>query len=195
MITTPQEYYAKLHLIQDTNKPSVAVLAPNTEKIYNIDLNTRKIDSPEFLSIEKDHMAETIYFMVDRVYDSIDLAETTCIIQYINAKKEARIYAVPFYDITTINGKIIIPWCIEGEATKASGTVKYSFKFYSTFKDEEDQILFDFNLNTLPANSKVLSGLDVAKDDETYDYIASEIESALARVDVATKLDIEWIHL
>ena len=195
MITTPQEYYAKLHLIQDTNKPSVAVLAPNTEKIYNIDLNTRKIDSPEFLSIEKDHMAETIYFMVDRVYDSIDLAETTCIIQYINAKKEARIYAVPFYDITTINGKIIIPWCIEGEATKASGTVKYSFKFYSTFKDKEDQILFDFNLNTLPANSKVLSGLDVAKDDETYDYIASEIESALARVDVATKLDIEWIHL
>lgn len=195
MITTPQEYYAKLHLIQDTNKPSVAVLAPNTEKIYNIDLNTRKIDSPEFLSIEKDHMAETIYFMVDRVYDSIDLAETTCIIQYINAKKEARIYAVPFYDITTVNGKIIIPWCIEGEATKASGTVKYSFKFYSTFKDEEDQILFDFNLNTLPANSKVLSGLDVAKDDETYDYIASEIESALARVDVATKLDIEWIYL
>lgn len=195
MITTPQEYYAKLHLIQDTNKPSVAVLAPNTEKIYNIDLNTRKIDSPEFLSIEKDHMAETIYFMVDRVYDSIDLAETTCIIQYINAKKEARIYAVPFYDITTINGKIIIPWCIEGEATKASGTVKYSFKFYSTFKDREGQILFDFNLNTLPANSKVLSGLDVAKDDETYDYIASEIESALARVDVATKLDIEWIHL
>lgn len=195
MITTPQEYYAKLHLIQDTNKPSVAVLAPNTEKIYNIDLNTRKIDSPEFLSIEKDHMAETIYFMVDRVYDSIDLAETTCIIQYINAKKEARIYAVPFYDITTINGKIIIPWCIEGEATKASGTVKYSFKFYSTFKDEENQILFDFNLNTLPANSKVLSGLDVAKDDETYDYIASEIESALARVDIATKLDIEWIHL
>lgn len=195
MITTPQEYYAKLHLIQDTNKPSIAVLAPNTEKIYNIDLNTRKIDSPEFLSIEKDHMAETIYFMVDRVYDSIDLAETTCIIQYINAKKEARIYAVPFYDITTINGKIIIPWCIEGEATKASGTVKYSFKFYSTFKDKEDQILFDFNLNTLPANSKVLSGLDVAKDDETYDYIASEIESALARVDVATKLDIEWIHL
>lgn len=195
MITTPQEYYAKLHLIQDTNKPSIAVLAPNTEKIYNIDLNTRKIDSPEFLSIEKDHMAETIYFMVDRVYDSIDLAETTCIIQYINAKKEARIYAVPFYDITTINGKIIIPWCIEGEATKASGTVKYSFKFYNTFKDKEDQILFDFNLNTLPANSKVLSGLDVAKDDETYDYIASEIESALARVDVATKLDIEWIHL
>lgn len=195
MITTPQEYYSKLHLIQDTNKPTVAVLAPESEKIYHIDLSTRKIESPDFLSIEKDHMAETIYFTVDRFYDGIDLLETTCIVQYINANKEARIYAVPFFDVTTFEGKILFPWCIEGEATKAAGNVQYSFKFYHTFKGENDEVLFDFNLNTMAASSRVLTGLDVAKKDETYDYIASEIESALARVDVATKLDIEWIYL
>ena len=33
--------------------------------------------------------------------------------------------------------------------------------------------------------------IDVANKDETYDYVASEIEAALARVDLATKLDIE----
>jgi hypothetical protein len=109
MITTPQEYYSKLYLIQDTNKPSVAILAPSDEKIYNIDLSTRKIESPDFLSIKKDHMAETIYFTVDRYYDNIDLLETTCVVQYINADKEARIYAVPFYDITTFEGKILFP--------------------------------------------------------------------------------------
>lgn len=195
MITTPQEYYAKLHLIQDTNKPMVAVLAPSDERIYNIDLSTRKIESPEFLSIEKDHMAETIYFTVDRYYDNIDLLETTCIVQYINANKEARIYAVPFFDITTFEGKILFPWCIEGEATKAAGNVQYSFKFYHTFKGENDEVLFDFNLNTMAATSRVLTGLDVANKDETYDYVASEIEAALARVDLATKLDIEWIYL
>jgi hypothetical protein len=195
MITTPQEYYAKLHLIQDTNKPTIAVLAPGDEKIYNIDLETRKMETPTFLSVEKDHLAETIYFTVDRYYDGIDLSETTCIVQYINANKEARIYAVPFFDITTHEGKILFPWCIEGEATKAAGTVQYSFKFYHTFKGEKDEVLFDFNLNTIPTSSKVLTGLDVAKKDETYDYIASEIEAALARVDIATKLDIEWIHL
>ena len=191
MITTPQEYYAKLHLIQDTNKPMVAVLAPSDERIYNIDLSTRKIESPDFLSIEKDHMAETIYFTVDRYYDNIDLLETTCIVQYINANKEARIYAVPFFDVTTFEGKILFPWCIEGEATKAAGTVQYSFKFYHTFKGENDEVLFDFNLNTMAATSRVLTGLDVANKDETYDYVASEIEAALARVDLATKLDIE----
>lgn len=191
MITTPQEYYAKLHLIQDTNKPMVAVLAPSDERIYNIDLSTRKIESPDFLSIEKDHMAETIYFTVDRYYDNIDLLETTCIVQYINANKEARIYAVPFFDVTTFEGKILFPWCIEGEATKAAGNVQYSFKFYHTFKGENDEVLFDFNLNTMAATSRVLTGLDVANKDETYDYVASEIEAALARVDLATKLDIE----
>lgn len=195
MITTPQEYYAKLHLIQDTNKPMVAVLAPSDERIYNIDLSTRKIESPDFLSIEKDHMAETIYFTVDRYYDNIDLLETTCIVQYINANKEARIYAVPFFDVTTFEGKILFPWCIEGEATKAAGNVQYSFKFYHTFKGENDEVLFDFNLNTMAATSRVLTGLDVANKDETYDYVASEIEAALARVDLATKLDIEWIYL
>ena len=191
MITTPQEYYAKLHLIQDTNKPMIAVLAPSDERIYNIDLSTRKIESPDFLSIEKDHMAETIYFTVDRYYDNIDLLETTCIVQYINANKEARIYAVPFFDVTTFEGKILFPWCIEGEATKAAGNVQYSFKFYHTFKGENDEVLFDFNLNTMAATSRVLTGLDVANKDETYDYVASEIEAALARVDLATKLDIE----
>lgn len=191
MITTPQDYNSKLHLIQDTNKPTVAVLLPSDEKIYNIDLSERKIEAPAYLSIEKDHYAETIYFLVDRYYDNIDLTETTCIVQYINAKNESRIYAVPFYDITTFPGKILFPWCIDSEVTKVAGNVKFSMKFYNTFKNEDDEVLFSFNLNTLFAFSKVLNGLDVAKEDETYSYVASEIEKALARIDVATKLDIE----
>ena len=195
MITTPQDYNSKLHLIQDTNKPTVAVLLPSDEKIYNIDLSERKIEAPAYLSIEKDHYAETIYFLVDRYYDNIDLTETTCIVQYINAKNESRIYAVPFYDITTFPGKILFPWCIDSEVTKVAGNVKFSMKFYNTFKNEDDEVLFSFNLNTLFAFSKVLNGLDVAKEDETYSYVASEIEKALARIDVATKLDIEWIDV
>lgn len=191
MITTPQDYYSKLHLIQDTNKPSIAILLPSDEKIYNIDLNTRTIEAPQYLSVEKDHMAETIYFLVDRYFDHIDLSTTTCIIQYVNAKREPRIYAVPFMDITTFEGKILFPWCIEGEATKAAGNIQYSIKFYNTFKDAQGNILFDFNLNTTIASSKIRSGLDVSKQDPNYDYIASEIENALARIDMLGKTDIE----
>ena len=194
MITTPQEYYNKLHLIQDTNKPQIAVLTPNEEKMYYIDLNERKIESPQYLSVMKDHYAETIYFVMDRFYDNIDLAETTCIVQYINAKNEPRIYAVPFYDITTMEDekKIIFPWCIEGEATKAAGNIQYSFKFYNIYKDPiSGESLFTFNLNTQIARSKILTGLDVNKDNTNYDRIASEIEAALERVALLGKIDIE----
>lgn len=195
MITTPQEYNEKLYLIQDTNKPSIAILLPSDEKIYNVDLATRSIDAPKFLSVEKDHYAETIYFLVDRYYDNIDLSQTTCIVQYINAKDEGRIYAVPFMDITTYEGKILLPWCIEGEATKAAGRIKFALKFYTTFKDQEGNILFDFNCNTTFANSKILNGLHVEKQSEEYNYLASQVEEALARIDVATKLDIEWLYI
>ena len=46
MITTPQEYYDLLYRIQDENKPTLALLLPSDEKIFEIDLKTRKIDAP-----------------------------------------------------------------------------------------------------------------------------------------------------
>ena len=98
-------------------------------------------------------------------------------------------------DIQTLEGKIIFPWCIEGEATKKSGSIQYSIKFYHTFKDENNNILFDFNLNTLVAKSKILTGLDTMKDNTEYNYIASEIEEALSKIDWLSKQEIEWIEL
>lgn len=195
MITTPQEYYSKLHLLKNTHKPSIAVLMPNDEKIYNIDLSSRKVETPNYLSIEKDHFAETIYFLVDRYYDSIDLSETSCIVQFVNAKKESHIYAVPFYDITTFDGKILFPWCIDGAATAAAGNISYSFKFYDTFKDDDGKVLFNFNLNTAPSQSKILRGLDVDKNKEEYEGLASQIETALNDLDIASRTGLEWIKL
>lgn len=216
MISTPLEYYQKLWQIQSKNPPELAVLLPSTEKIFNIDLNTRTIEAPEYLSVAKDHNAETIYFKVDRFFDNVDLTNTVCLIQFINANKEEHLYAVPFYDITTLNrykegykpilltvetyepnkyyinikegeveqpeyvldnspnfdeyqfyyektyeSKILFPWRIQGPATAAAGEVKYSIRFYRL---DEDQNLF-YNLNTLPATSQVLYGMDVQKEE------------------------------
>ena len=132
MITTPKEYYDLLYRIQDENKPSLAVLLPNDEKIYEIDMNSRKIEAPKYLSVELDHRAETIYFKVGRYYDKIDFANMTCVVQYINAKGEGRVYPVPFYDVETYadENMMLFPWCIDGEATKASGNVTYSVRLY-----------------------------------------------------------------
>ena len=102
MITTAEEYYSHLFQIQDHNAPSLALLLPRDEIIYNIDLNTRKIEAPDVLSAQYDHYAETIYFSVDRYFDNMDLTNTVCVVQFINEKneEEGHLYVVPFYDIT-----------------------------------------------------------------------------------------------
>ena len=89
MITTAEQYNANLHLLHNTNPPTYATL-PHADNIYNIDVNTREIDAPRFLAVEKDNVSETIYFIIDRYADYMDLATTSCIITYTNALGKTR---------------------------------------------------------------------------------------------------------
>ena len=85
MITTPKDYLEYLHLIQNENFPTQAILLPTNENIYEIDLNTRSIQAPEILSAQRDHHAETVYFKVDRYFDNMDLTKTVCIVDVLVA--------------------------------------------------------------------------------------------------------------
>lgn len=175
MYTDSKEYIQLLYRIQDTNAPSLAVLAPSYEPFFEIDLETREIHAPEILSVKADHRSETIYFKVARWYDGMDLTNTCCIIQYINAAGEGRIYPVPFYDIDTCSGEerdtILFPWVIDGEATKVAGEVKYSVRFFKV--DSTGNYLL-YNLNTLPTTGKVEKGIEM-----TYDEIYRKCDPAL----------------
>lgn len=213
MITTQEEYNRLLYKVQDENAPSTAVLIPSTERIFNIDLNTRQIETPEFLSVEHDHDAETLYFVVDRYFDSWDLANSTCVVQYINANKESYIYAVPFYDVETLSGefenKMIIPWQISGNVTTYPGAVTFSFRFYhidpfsihETYVDDqgeehepEGEARFVYNLSTLPATSKVLHGIGTEiLNDEYYEIAPSEVLNIYQKIDAINKRALYWI--
>lgn len=131
MITDPKEYYELLYLIQDRNNLQTSIgqippiPMPSTEQILKVDLNKRTIEAPTFLSMEKDHRAETIFFEVDRFFGPVDLALTTCIIQYQNNKKESRIYPVPYYD--TVSKQFILIELTE-EQFKLQDQDYYSYK-------------------------------------------------------------------
>ena len=160
-VMTYADYVTNLKTINyHYNMPTLARFAPRDERVFNVNLESKEIDSPEFLSVEYDHNSETVYFLVDRYFDSMDLSQTACVIQYINANGEGRLYTVPFYDVETHHrdDKMLVPWCIEGEATKAAGDVTYSLRFFRV--DESGQYI-TFMLNTLPAVSKVLYGFNV----------------------------------
>lgn len=246
MITSPYDYQALLSQINNPNKIFQITKLPTDEPIYKINLQKRTIEAPEFLSVRKDHNAETVFFEVDRYFENIDLSKMTCVINFTNANSNRKangfIYAPPFMDIVTSPGKIIIPWIIEGPATMYSGIVTFAFQFYSLIKtyngysiEEYEQVFgegelpeykrvgnisreeftskegyyfvrkdydcyfdptynadniyyerrsqealnalqissyYEYNLNTLPAKSRVLQGMDelLNNENENYNY-------------------------
>lgn len=164
MITSAKEYLARLQEIRNANLHLEVLNIPADEDVYNIDLDARVIDTPKFLSTETDHTAETVFFCVDRYFETFDLADSTCIIQYINAKGEKYVYVVPVYDVESYAeyGKMLIPWVIQGHATAASGTIQYAVRFYKLTKIEglngENTYDFDYIINTQVAKSNILKG-------------------------------------
>lgn len=171
-ITTTEEYFANLSILSNVNQPVYASL-PAAENTFDIDLNTRKINAPKVLSIEKDHKSEVIYFQVDRFADYMDLAHTCCVVQYNVQRKDAKgntvtktyFYPVPFFDIyrKVSEKKIIFPWCLDASVTSTSGIVEFAVCFFKTGvkinENGQAEQIYTYKLSTLPAKSEVIKGI------------------------------------
>lgn len=184
MITTAEQYNANLHLIHNSNPPIYAAL-PNADNIYNIDLEERTVNAPEILGVELDHVAETLYFIVDRNAGYVDLATTSCLITYTNALGKTRFYIVPFYDIYTYKDvdKMVFPWCLDANVLEAPGIVEFSIQFFKVGLNAEQDNVIQYKLNTLPAKSKVLPNMKVKQFSEGYQLNASQFETLSNRLD------------
>lgn len=198
MITYKDKFFDNLELLQNNViAPRQTVLVLKNEPVYNINLNTRSIEAPEFISVKKDQASKTIYFIVDRMFGNVDLAKTICVIQYINANGEGRVYPVPFYDLTTLSTdekpKILFPWVVGGEATAAAGVLEFAVRFYRL---SEDELEFIYDLNTTPAKTKILYGLDTIHEQEG-SVSPTEIEriyNKLIKLEVlAEQKELHWI--
>lgn len=170
------------------------IIMPTSQKLYEVDLSTRTISGPETLSVQSDHYAETVYFIMDRYYDHMDLAQTNCVVQYVS-NGESYIYAVPFCDITTYEGKMIIPWTISLSATKNSGNIKYFIKFYLLEKGDNNKANIIYSLNTLPANSQILTTLsqdDFIEEDQTLELPNRYSELISDFIQIADSATVYW---
>lgn len=199
MITNSEEYLDFLTKI-DNGTPTYELRIPSDEPIYEVDLNTRIINAPKFLSVETDHDAELIYFSIDRYFENVDLLTCAGLVLFKNAKNEEYAYLIPAYDVVTEPGKIIFGWNIQGAVTKYSGNVQFAFKFFKLnekFDEESNSFksVLEFDLNTLIAQSKILSGwASISKSDPSDLYVPEVIidnnvlESIADLRDVADKL-------
>lgn len=157
-ITTLEQLYKAQTLGAPSN-----VHLPYAHNIYDINLKTRKITGPEFISVQEDHKSTVIYFKVDRFVDYMDLANTVCVIEYIipGDYKVPYIYMVPFYDTTKFvnEGKMIFPWNVGSNATVKSGTIEYAIRFFKVEGSGSEAKLV-YSLSTLPTKSTVLSSIE-----------------------------------
>ena len=188
MITNSNDYEEMLWELQSSAPTRKAILLPKNEKIYDIDLTTRKISVPKFLSVAKDHYAETIYFKFDRYFDYMDLTTKACIIRFTNANGDNYIYPVPYYDTETLayENKVLIPWCIQGAATAKAGIVKFAICWYST--NENKKISYSFN--TLVAEGTILEGQNNL--DTNLDDVSVNLDSSL--LELIQRLEYDYSH-
>jgi hypothetical protein len=101
---------------------------PSNEPVYYIDLNTREVETPKFLSVLEDHNAEVIWFKMDRFHDDVDLYGATCWITYENALKETHIsIVIPKVIDLSNHDMLYIPWPVTGAATAAAGKITFAF--------------------------------------------------------------------
>lgn len=149
--------------------PQLVHLIPQSDQIFDIDLDTRIVNIPQFLSVQYDHNAEVIYFRCPRYFDNMDLASCVCIIEYINADGEAGLYWVPYYNVDvyqdndeSLTPLMLIPWSVGGLATASSGTLTFSVRFYQL---DATRKTFVFNMSTRPTQGEILHGIDLSEED------------------------------
>lgn len=201
MITGSKEYEQFLVNLADSEVPSILKMRiPSTEKVYEINWNTRQVQAPSFIGVSGDHRAEYIFFKMDRFFDTMDLANTIGLIIFKNAKNEEYYQIIPFYDTESEKGKIFFPWAIQAPATMYNGTVNFSFKFFKV--DKTSKILL-YELNSVVAKTKVLSGWADLGDTLDHSYHMLDVNSLIADssiveglnriIEAGQKLSVLWI--
>lgn len=211
MKTSAEEYEQALRKLQQGDIKKLTQL-PAEEPRFIIDSNTRKITIPDdftFLGVKNDTNAETIYFEIDRYFDTEDLCDHTIIMQYIDKSEKGDdipigIDIVRDIDIKTIPGKIIFGWTINHEITFKSTMIAFAVRIYSMGADDT----FTYSFNTLPSVLPILDTLDVTEEavqrygnilDEWLermeeieaDIKGSDIQSLISRIDKVEQKNTE----
>lgn len=155
-------------------------LMPLDEPLFEIDANKRSITIPSDFNkngvgVRGDHMAETLYFRIDRYFDHQDLYNVDEIIinwqfRPSNASRNADL---PVHtslalapDETFDPGHIVFGWVIDKEMTPSKGSLTFSVGFLKRTGNE-----YEYALNTTTATVAVNDAL-VLEDPSVLDSLS-----------------------
>lgn len=159
---------------------------PLDEPLFEIDANTRKITVPaEFkangVSVQKDHLAEVIFFRIERYFDYTDLSTCNIVINWKMGSKEGKTTRfIKFEKVFTIDETkascIVFGWPINDIVTEKSGALTFAIEFFKTEGSGDDEKVI-YRFNTLPVSVNIKDGLVISDDAEVYDLDADIIRT------------------
>lgn len=155
------------------------LIIPGDEELFEIDANSRSIKIPtEFskngIGVQGDHMAEVIYFSVDRYFDTTDLFNKEILVQYELPGGDKYLAKTINKTLKYQDNKVVFGWIVTGDMTEVAGNIKFAVRFYDR-NDEKTRLLYSFS--TLTATVKVNASLnfDIEAEDEI-DSIVIDME-------------------
>lgn len=186
-VTSIDEYFSVLEILAKVVKTVVSNNKGYDAKLYNdklfiipfgendfvIDANSRKIGVPqEFarngVGVEGDHFVESLYFTIDRYFDTTDFAQSNimAIVEWINANGE-KCYSPAWTKILSDDDeKLIIGWVLTDKATKKAGIVKFSIRLYSLDEDGKLESSFATLVTNVVINPSMNFDLEAAGEDK-----------------------------
>lgn len=145
-----------LSLLGKSATPEATINRTNTfEQLYTV--SGRTILCPadvKDIGVSSDTCSETLRFRIPRYFDGVDLAQHTGKILFINAATESGVYQIMNAEVS--ESCINFEWCLNGEVTKAAGTVNFAIRF-ETINAETDEI--EYRWTTTPCTLTVLAGI------------------------------------
>lgn len=168
VISTLNDYFCNIVELAKVNTQYVVL--PLDEEPFEINANARTINIPASFKkngagVQGDHTAETVYFIIDRYFDNVDLAEEDIFIaiQWEGAKKEDTGFDLAvFKDTVSIQNKIIFGWVLNDQITRNPGNIKFAVHFFKGILDEASGKIKEvkYSFNTLTAQIAINKAFD-----------------------------------
>ena len=192
-ITSLEEYFHFLPrltaaLAENSDDVGQFMRIPLNEPHFVIDTNTRTITVPDDFSkhgvgVIGDQVAETLYFEVDRFFDTTDLNETVIYIQWINpAGVEGLSYGIWK---TATDEKVVFGWALDEDIMMPTdkgdgGKIEFAVRFFNRGIDdhnnETDELIYSLSTLSQTINIKKSLNFDVTELEEPKDLTAMLIK-------------------
>ena len=188
-------YFRNLGYIAERANGDISYfMLPIEEPLFEINANTRNITIPdEFkngISVQGDEIAETIFFSIDRYFDTTDFYS-----DYIVPVVQWKYADEKDYHLSATTGKVVIEdknsktggtikvvfgWPVSSEVTERATNIQFGVRFYTIVNEAGELITnpadyadgtLEYSFSTLNALTRINPSLEIRLDSGDFEYV------------------------